>query len=118
MPEPKHFLMTPNAEHSMATGILEIVPAIGTWINYLLKDHVVPSMDWTISESTGEIVVTLDKEGEVHEASMWYAYSCGNNTDGTQRRDFRIMSLDEPCACGIFQEGTCCLFILIYIRLC
>jgi hypothetical protein len=29
MPEPKHFLMTPNAEHSEATGIFEIVPAIG-----------------------------------------------------------------------------------------
>ena len=46
-------------------------------------------------------------EGEVHEASMWYAYSCGNNTDGVQRRDFRIMSLDQPCGCGVFTEGYC-----------
>ena len=29
MPGPKHFLMTPNAEHSEATGIFMIVPAIG-----------------------------------------------------------------------------------------
>ena len=29
MPDPKHFIMTPNAEHSEATGIFEIVPAIG-----------------------------------------------------------------------------------------
>ncbi len=27
LPEPKHFIMTPNAEHSEATGILEIVSA-------------------------------------------------------------------------------------------
>ncbi len=29
LPEPKHFLMVPNAEHSMATGIGELIPAIG-----------------------------------------------------------------------------------------
>ena len=32
MPEPKHWLMLPNAEHSCATGIFEAVPAIGTWL--------------------------------------------------------------------------------------
>jgi len=32
MPDPKHFLMVPNAEHSQATGILEVVPAIGSFI--------------------------------------------------------------------------------------
>jgi len=34
MPDPKHFVMTPNAEHSMATGIPEIVPAIGSHPNF------------------------------------------------------------------------------------
>lgn len=85
MPSPKHFLMTPNAEHSEATGILEIVPAIGTWINYLVKDYVVPEFTWTIDATTGEIVATLNSEGVVHEASMWWANSCGNNTDGIPR---------------------------------
>lgn len=107
MPSPKHFLMTPNAEHSEATGILEIVPAIGTWINYLVKDYTVPEFTWTIDATTGEIVASLNGEGEVHEASMWWANSCGNNTDGIPRRDFRIMSLDSPCVCGIEAEGYC-----------
>ena len=105
MPEPKHFIMTPNAEHSEATGIFEIVPAIGTWGMYLLKQQEVPSWTWEISNSTGEIVATLNEHGEVYEASMWYAYSCGNNSDGVSRRDFRVMSLDNPCTCGIMADG-------------
>jgi len=107
MPEPKHFLITPNAEHSEATGIFEIVPAIGTWASYLLKNSKVPEFTWDISETTGEIVATLDDTGAVYEASMWWAYSCGTNADGTKRRDFRIMNEDSPCLCGIEAEGYC-----------
>jgi len=107
MPEPKHFLMTPNAEHSEATGIFEIVPAIGTWAAYLLKETTVPTWDWNIDETTGEIVATLDDNGEVHEASMWYAYSCGKDANGIQMRDFRIMSLEDPCTCGIQSDEYC-----------
>lgn len=107
MPEPKHFLMTPNAEHSEATGILEIVPAIGTWLSYILSETDVPTFDWTISEETGEIVAKLDGNGRVHSAHVWYAYSCGTNPDGIKRRDFRVMSLDNPCECGVFSDGYC-----------
>jgi len=112
MPSPKKFLMTPNAEHSEATGIFEIVPAISTWGMYLLENKQVPSFDWTISNTTGEIVVTLDRFGIVHEASVWFAYSCGHNVgnelnDGGNRRDFRVAMLDQPCDCGISSDGTC-----------
>jgi len=107
MPEPKHFIMTPNADHSEATGILEVVPAIGTWVEYLLHNTRVPTFTWDISPSTGEIVATLDGEGTVHKAAMWYAYSCGNNPDGVKRRDFRLMSLDSPCRCGTTSDGYC-----------
>jgi len=110
MPEPKHWLMLPNTEHSCATGILELVPAIGAWVTYLLTNKQVPTWDWVISENTGEIVATLDNTGVVHSASMWWADSCGTNLDGKQRRDFRIANMDDPCSCGIFNisyEGGC-----------
>jgi len=107
MPGPKRFIMTPNAEHSEATGILEIVPAIGTWLEYLLQKETVPEFFWEINDETGEIVATLDNVGTVHKASVWWAYSCGNNADGTLRRDFRVMSLDNPCACGLVSDGYC-----------
>jgi len=104
MPEPKHFIMTPNAEHSEMTGILEIVPAIATWAVYLLKERQVPTFTWDISKTTGEIVVTLDDIGTVHAATVYYGYSCGNNFEdlkALKRRDFRILSMDVPCQCGI-----------------
>lgn len=109
MTGPKHFLMTPNADHSEATGLLEITPAMGTWINYHLRGRAdeVPEFTWEISNSTGEIIATLDDKGNVFEASMWYAYSCGNNSDGINRRDFRLSSLDVPCECGVFSDGYC-----------
>lgn len=108
LPEPKHFLICPNAEHSEATGVLEIVPAIVSFQEYLLRNtQPVPTFTWDISEATGEITATLDNNGVVHKASLWAADSCGNNADGTKRRDFRVVSLDNPCKCGLPVKGLC-----------
>ncbi len=107
MPEPKHVIMTPNAEHSEATGIFEIVPAIGAWCRSLLKKETVPEFTWDISNTTGEITVTLNHVGKVKVARVWWGYSCGTNKDGTKRRDFRIANADSPCQCGIEAQGMC-----------
>mmetsp|Transcript_4077 Transcript_4077/g.5638 ORF Transcript_4077/g.5638 Transcript_4077/m.5638 type:complete len:572 (+) Transcript_4077:13-1728(+) len=110
MPEPKHFLIVPNAEHSMATGIQMIVPAVSAWCSNLIAGETIPAMTWTINESTGEIVATLgQRDSVVHEAKIWYGYSCGQNAwDGNKkRRDFRVANLDYPCSCGVYAEGTC-----------
>jgi hypothetical protein len=95
-------------EHSEITGILELVPAISAYIKLHLASEPVPQFKWTISNSTGEITATLNMHGTVHEANVWWAYSCGtNNADGVKRRDFRIANIDNPCHCGIFAEGYC-----------
>ncbi|KAJ1405186.1 PhoPQ-activated pathogenicity-related protein-domain-containing protein, partial [Ochromonadaceae sp. CCMP2298] len=108
MPGPKHFVIIPNAEHSLATGIIEAVPAIGAFVQALLHQDVVPTFVWDISADTGAITATLDEHGIVHEATMWYAVSCGMNAwDKQNRRDFRIAHLDQPCACGPSAEGMC-----------
>jgi len=109
MPNPKHFIMTPNAEHSEATGILEIVPAISQWVQTHLRNEVVPTFTWSINNSTGEIVATLDEHGVVHEAHVYWAYSCGYNAwdNNKMRRDFRVAMLDDPCTCGIAADGNC-----------
>ena len=109
MPEPKHFMMIPNAEHSLISGILEAVPAIGAWITALLERQHIPKFTWDISETTGDITVTLDATSVVHSATMWYASSCGENVwdNNTKRRDFRIAHLDNPCTCGPYVAGYC-----------
>jgi len=112
----KHFIMTPNAEHSLATGIFEIVPSIIAYQTFRLNDQPVPTFTWTIDKGTGEIVATLDRYGEVYEANVWYGYSCGKNTfDGVTRRDWRVgfpdaqASADLPyqCAsgCGLYSAS-------------
>lgn len=110
MPEPKHFLLAPDAEHSLATGILEVVPAIAAWIGALLEKKPVPKLTWEISEETGEIVATVDHSVDrVHKASVFYAYSCGVNAwdNNKFRRDFRVVHLDSPCTCGPEADGYC-----------
>lgn len=109
MPEPKHFMMIPNAEHSLATGILEAVPGIGAFVNALLHNEPVPEFTWEISETTGDITATLNEVGVVHSATMWYASSCGQNDwdNGTKRRDYRVAHLDNPCTCGPYSDGMC-----------
>jgi hypothetical protein len=110
MPEPKHFVIAPNTEHSFITGIFEAVPTISAYLNAHLNKHTVPEFTWTISETTGEIVATLNNDGSVvHDAHVWYAYSCGNNAfdNGMKRRDWRVAHLDNPCSCGPFAEGYC-----------
>jgi hypothetical protein len=109
MPEPKRFMMIPNAEHSLATGILEAVPGIGAWVQALLHKDAVPEFTWEISAETGDITATLNEHGLVHSATMWYASSCGQNDwdGGVKRRDYRVAHLDNPCTCGPFVDGMC-----------
>ena len=90
------------------TGILEVVPAVTAFIDMHLKKQSVPAFTWTISNSTGEIVATLNEHGIVHEVNVWWAVSCGNNAaDGIKRRDFRIANIDSPCHCGNGAQGYC-----------
>lgn len=107
MPGPKHFIMTPNAEHSEITGLFEVCPDIIAYAQYLIHDEVIPTFTWEISNTTGEIVATLDNHGLVHEVNVWWAYSCGNDPElGIKRRDFRIAHLDDPCHCGIAADDN------------
>eukprot|EP00944_MAST-04C_sp_MAST-4C-sp1_P012874 g12874.t1 len=100
MSEPKHFLITPNADHSQATGILELLPAMSTYVRSVLKNATVPQMTWTIDEVTGEITMKTNKEPIA--VDMWYAHSCNS-----KRRDFRLLNLDKPCECGVVAKGLC-----------
>mmetsp|Transcript_34025 Transcript_34025/g.43883 ORF Transcript_34025/g.43883 Transcript_34025/m.43883 type:complete len:532 (-) Transcript_34025:234-1829(-) len=106
LPEPKHFLMVPNSEHSLATGIFEAVPAIGTWLKYLLDKRAVPTMEWSIDNTTGTITVVLDKvpvDATALHVRKYYANTWGGNA----RRDFRLLNLDDPCESPIVSDGTC-----------
>jgi PhoPQ-activated pathogenicity-related protein len=54
MPEPKHFLIVPNAEHSQITGVLMVVPSIAAFAlaNFLNKP--VPTFTWDLDVENGK----------------------------------------------------------------
>lgn len=105
LPEPKHFLMIPNAEHSLATGILEAVPAISTWIRYQLDKTAVPQMSWEVDSDNGDITVTLarDASRQPLHVRKYFGFTCAKSP----RRDFRVLNLDDPCVCGVAADGNC-----------
>lgn len=108
MSDPKQFLMIPNAEHSMATGILELLPAAGQWAMSYYDKKQVPTISWTIDSVTGDITgKSKVKPSSVH---MWHATSCKHDN----RRDFRLLNLDNPCKCGISVSGMCVNLEVLY----
>jgi PhoPQ-activated pathogenicity-related protein len=85
-PEPKHFLMIPNAEHSLATGIIEAIESVEAFANGVLQKVTQPEFTWTIDNKTGDITVTCKQTPD--KVSLWYAESA----TGTGRRDYRLVA--------------------------
>ena len=107
MPENKHMLMVPNAEHSLITGLQEALPAVSSWLSTILENKPLPKFEWKIDNETGAITATLDNNGVVDQVNGWSAVSCGINANTTDnRRDWRTLTLDSPCTCGVVKPGS------------
>jgi PhoPQ-activated pathogenicity-related protein len=110
MPEPKYFLMMPNTDHSTIAGMLQEIPAMGTFIVYVLQRTPLPTASWNINEANGDITATIeypsDMSPRVENVTMWYGKTCTKGETG-KRRDFRYSSMDDPCECGVISDGTC-----------
>jgi len=98
-PEPKFFEMVPDAEHSLSTGIQQLVPTVSTFLTSYLNEYEFPDLDWTIDYSgNGSITATLTgNTTRVIKAVRFHGLSC---TGRPARRDFRVLTLDDPCLCG------------------
>jgi len=83
-----NLLMVPNAEHSLATGILEIIPALEAFTNGVLLGVPRPTFTWVHDDNAGTITVTNTSPNKPLNVSMWFAYSA----KGTGRRDFRLVA--------------------------
>ncbi len=97
----KWLLKNPNTEHSYITGLGVSIPVMGTWLTYLLNGWELPYLTWDYNETNGDITVQTFG-GDVYSAQIWFASSCHD-----LRRDFRIMSLDDPCECGPVAGNFC-----------
>ena len=102
--QPKYFLMNPDADHSQATAIETDIPSLTTFIGAYLNNVKLPIVEWEINNETGNNI-TIEFYGQtsnIIDAVIWHGRSCGR-----ERRDFRMLTLDDPCYCGV-QDGQYC----------
>jgi len=105
LPEPKYFLMVPNAEHSLATGIIEVLASVSAFINGVLDGDTLPQFSWSIDyPNTGSITLTStpsSTQGSPN-VTLWVAASA----PGTGRRDFRLVAgYPNPTLQPVLWEG-------------
>ena len=101
--QPKYFLMNPDADHSQATAVETDIPSLTTFIGSYLNQISLPILEWQIENQTGNITVEFYGEtANIIDAVIWHGRSCGR-----ERRDFRMLTLDNPCYCGTYNGEYC-----------
>jgi len=61
----------------------------------------IPNFNWTHDPLTGDIIVQSEEQPvSVH---VWHATTCN-----AERRDWRILNLDNPCTCGFQYDEEMC----------
>jgi len=131
--EMNKFLLLPNADHITVGAILELLPAINTWVSELLyaKEKfkslyggVLPEIE-TVEDRNNFCIkmqqvsdmpkfdwiidpdsgdITVTSETDPVSVHVWHGSTCNN-----KRRDFRFLNKDNPCECGtwIASEELC-----------
>jgi len=89
---PKWLRMLPNAEHSLAGHATDIATNINTFFHAITTEMPLPVVNWTISNTTGEIVA-VSTEKPI-KARMWHAKNL-------HHRDFRLI------VCGDMKNISC-----------
>ena len=99
-----YYLFVPNTDHSGVTGLLEILPAVATWVKYSLLPEIPILLDWSLYHDNYTIVAKTNVLPT--EVNVWYAPSCRDCND---RRDWRSMNLDlKDCPSHIIISHEWC----------
>lgn len=102
MPGEMNLLMVKNAEHSLATGIVEVLQGVGAFVQAVMADYQRPNYTWSIDDVTGAITVTTNVKPKI----VTVASSFSAEGVSTGRRDFRWAALNTSfCIVKLF--GAC-----------
>ena len=69
----------------------------------------IPKFNWTINTSNGDI--TVQSETKPNSVHLWHASTCNDI-----RRDFRMISLDDPCECGVPFADHCLNLRILWVN--
>lgn len=100
LPGEKHLLICENAEHSLATALLEMIPSMISFHKSIVYGIKRPQVSWKFDHSTNTITVETDVPPTT--AKAWFA-----KTYSSKRIDFRVIRLpspEEPCQFPLIQN--------------
>eukprot|EP01062_Namystynia_karyoxenos_P007973 TRINITY_DN1280_c0_g1_i1.p1 TRINITY_DN1280_c0_g1~~TRINITY_DN1280_c0_g1_i1.p1 ORF type:complete len:532 (+),score=208.14 TRINITY_DN1280_c0_g1_i1:67-1596(+) len=98
MPGEKHLTIANNAEHSMATGVFEMLETLVNTISSIYHNGTRPSWSFTVDQEAGEFTVRIPQGQEHGKVVLRHA-----QTISKVRRDFRWARLANP------ENGNCTL---------
>lgn len=90
MPGEKHFILLPNAEHSMGTALLTLSSDIRAFFSYIVTEQPRPAIEYDIinSNTTGKITMKVTSgNDELAFVEVWHA-----RTQNRTARDFRLVT--------------------------
>ncbi|EGD73818.1 AprA [Salpingoeca rosetta] len=87
-----HLLMVHNAEHSLATNLVEVIEGISSFAHDVLADKPRPSMTWTMSNSSTGGSIKLTTSEKPSRVTVRWA-----DTLNHTRRDWRLIIGGENC---------------------
>jgi PhoPQ-activated pathogenicity-related protein len=104
-------LMVKNAEHSMATGMLEILDSAAAFMSSVMNNAEIPQFNWTIESGSG--MITLQTSQKPSKATVYSATTNAYQTSG--RRDFRlIMGNTAATHCHSLSISKVCLNSILW----
>merc|ERR1711991_463922 len=97
LPGEHHLRAVPNAEHSMATALLDIVSDIIGFYKIFTRKVPRPTVEWALvhANSDGTAKITVNASQTPATANMWWA----DTIPSSGRRDFRLVVCFDIPAC-------------------
>jgi len=103
LPGDNHLLMMHNAEHSCATALGELLPAIHAFALSVMENKPRPSLTWSIDNVTGAL--TMETMTRPEHVYLRHAHTLPSQS-GT-RKDFRLIRANIDCPSMFQVKGQC-----------
>jgi PhoPQ-activated pathogenicity-related protein len=115
LPGPKLLSMVANAEHSLASGIIDVATAIAAFVHLNVENKPLPDYSWTLTRSNGTAVSGHPAHIEVNvgAASRPYLKSV-QSWKATTISTTKVFCV-ALAACAYVQSASCFLFSATFV---
>lgn len=87
-----HLIFIKNAEHSLATGIVEVVEAVSAFMHHVIAGKPRPTMTWEYGRNGTNGTISLVTSEKPKRVIIRHA-----DTLQEERRDWRLITGANPC---------------------